>query len=61
MLANSIFSQAGIQPSNTYYYTPRENLFNSMKKKLTEPLEPKFFVLTEPDERVQEYVFNNKM
>jgi len=32
-----------------------------MKKKLTEPLEPKFFVLTEPDERVQEYVFNNKM
>lgn len=31
-----------------------------MQQKKTEPLEPKFFVLTEPEERVQEFMYQNK-
>jgi hypothetical protein len=41
-----------------YFYTPRDNLLKSLTKKKTEPLEPKFFVLTEPDDRVSRHLFN---
>lgn len=50
--ANSIFSQGGGYNIPDYFYTPRENLFNSLQVRKDEPLNPKFFILTEPDDRV---------
>lgn len=46
----------------SYFFTPDDsgNLFNSMKQSKAEPLEPKAFVLTQPDPRIRKNVFENK-
>jgi len=44
----------------SYFFTPDDNMFNSMRQNKQEPLEPKAFVLTQPDCRIRKNVFENK-
>lgn len=43
-----------------YFFTPDDNLFNSMRQNKEEPLEPKAFVLTSPDNRIRKNLFEGR-
>ena len=56
----SFYSQPVFPPYPEYYYTPRDNLFNSMEQTKEHPLEPKFFKLTQPDDRLAQHLYNTQ-